>query len=196
MSGTADALKNEDVRRMLEAGLDSFATGDFVSAQKTWKKVFEIDPGNELAMDYIRSTEDEIPPEDKKALSEELLQEAISLLGKNQPETAYELLEIISIDKPDDERVRRFLDTTRGTLLKDYDGEVGDTNKVIRLKKDMREIMKLNLTRESAYIVSIIDGDSTIEELSMLSGIDRFLFMRNVVLLLRNDIIIFVNPRR
>jgi tetratricopeptide (TPR) repeat protein len=196
MSNPEDVLKNEKIMQIFESGLDSFAQGDFVSAQKIWKKVLESDPDNELAMDYIRSIEEEVPFEDKKLISKELLEEAIRLIGKNQFDPAYELLQMIIQDNPEDEKAQKFLDTAKGLLLKDYLSEVGDTGHVVALKKNMEEIMKINLTKESAYIISMIDGNSSIDELLALSGIDRFLFMRNLTMLLRNGIVTFNNPRR
>ncbi len=196
MGSPEDILKNDTILRIFESGLDQFAQGDFVAAQQTWKKVLESDPDNELALDYIRSIEEEVPFEDKKVISKGLLDEAIRLLGKNQPEPAYELLQMIVQDNPDDEKAQKFLDTTKGLLLKDYLSELGDTGAVVQLKKKMEEIMRINLTKESAYIISLIDGNSSIDELLMLSSIDRFLFMRNLTLLLRNGIIRLNNSRR
>ncbi len=196
MNNPEDILKNEKVLHIFESGLDSFAQGDFVAAQKMWKKVLAADPGNELAMDYIRSIEEEVPFEDKKVIYRELLEEAIRLIGKNQFDPAYELLQMIIHENPEDEKAQKFLDTTKGLLLKDYLSEVGDTGSVVKLKKNMEDIMKINLTKESAYIISMIDGNSSIDELLALSGIDRFLFMRNLTMLLRNGIVTFHNPRR
>ncbi len=196
MNNPEDILKNEKILHIFESGLDSFAQGDFVAAQKMWKKVLAADPGNELAMDYIRSIEEEVPFEDKKVIYRELLEEAIRLIGKNQFDPAYELLQMIIHENPEDEKAQKFLDTTKGLLLKDYLSEVGDTGSAVKLKKNMEDIMKINLTKESAYIISMIDGDSSVDELLALSGIDRFLFMRNLTMLLRNGIVTFHNPRR
>ena len=196
MNNPEDILKNEKVLHIFESGLDSFAQGDFVAAQKMWKKVLATDPGNELAMDYIRSIEEEVPFEDKKVIYRELLEEAIRLIGKNQFDPAYEVLQMIIHENPEDEKAQKFLDTTKGLLLKDYLSEVGDTGSVVKLKKNMEDIMKINLTKESAYIISMIDGSSSVDELLALSGIDRFLFMRNLTMLLRNGIVTFHNPRR
>ncbi len=196
MKNPEDVFKNEELLHIFESGLDTFAQGDFVTAQKIWKKALEIDPKNELAIDYIRSLEEEIPFEDKKHAYKELLDEAIGLLGKNQLDPAYELLQMIIINNPDNSKANKFLDTAKGLLLKDYLNEIGDTDAVIELKKNMDEIMKINLTKESAFIVSMIDGNSSVDELFTLSGIDRFIFMRNLVMLLRNDIIRLANLRR
>ena len=196
MNNPEEILKNEKILHIFESGLDSFGQGDFVAAQKMWKKVLETDPGNELAMDYIRSIEEEVPFEDKKVIYRELLEEAIGLIGKNQFDPAYELLQMIMHENPDDEKAQKFLDTTKGLLLKDYLNEVGDTGSAVTMKKSMEEIMKINLTKESAYIISMIDGNSSVDELLALSGIDRFLFMRNLTMLLRNGIITLHNPRR
>ncbi len=196
MNNPEDILKNEKVLQIFESGLDSFAQGDFVAAQKMWKKVLAADPGNELAIDYIRSIEEEVPFEDKKVIYRELLEEAIRLIGKNQFDPAYELLQMIIHENPEDEKAQKFLDTTKGLLLKDYLSEVGDTGSVVKLKINMEDIMKINLTKESAYIISMIDGSSSVDELLALSGIDRFLFMRNLTMLLRNGIVTFHNPRR
>jgi len=189
MKAPEDILKNQKLLAIFESGLDSFAQGDFVAAQKTWKKILEFDPDNELAMDYIRSVEEEIPFENKKAAYTELLDEAIRLIGKNQLEPAYELLQLVLQNNPDNKKAQKFLDTAKGMLLKDYSNEIGDTDTIVKLKKDMSEIMNVNLTKESAFIISMIDGNSSLNELRTLTGIDRFVFMRNMVMLLRNDII-------
>jgi tetratricopeptide (TPR) repeat protein len=196
MNNPEDILKNENILHIFESGLDSFAQGDFVAAQKMWKKVLEFDPNNELAMDYIRSVEEEVPFEDKKVIYKGLLDEAIRLIGKNQFDPAYELLQMILHDNPEDEKAQEFLDTTKGLLLKDYLSEIGDTGYVVKLKMSMDEIMKINLTTDSAYILSMIDGNLSIDELLTLSGIDRFIFMRNLAMLLRNGIVTFNNQRR
>ncbi len=196
MNNPEDILKNENILHIFESGLDSFAQGDFVGAQKMWEKVLAIDPDNELAMDYIRSVEEEIPFEDKKVIYRGLLDEAIRLIGKNECDPAYELLQMILHDNPDDEKAQKFLDTTKGLLLKDYLSEIGDTSYTVTLKMNMEEIMKINLTKESAYMLSMVDGNLSIDELLALSGIDRFIFMRNLAMLLRNGIVTFNNTRR
>lgn len=196
MSNPESVIKNEKILHIFEAGLDSFAQGDFVHAQKLWKEILELDPANELAMDYIHSIEEEVPFEDKKIMYKELLDEAIRLIGKNQCEPAYELLQMVIQNDPQNEKAQKFLDTTKGLLLKDYLIEIGDTSYIVNLKKSLQDIMKLNLTKESAYILSMVDGNLTIEELFTLTGLDRFIFMRNIAMLLRNDIVTFIKPRR
>ncbi|MGB9734827.1 MAG: tetratricopeptide repeat protein [bacterium] len=196
MNNPESIIKNERILHAFEAGLDSFAQGDFVQAEKYWREVLEIDPENELALDYIHALEEEIPFEDKRVVYKELLEEAIRLIGKNQLEPAYELLQMVLQNDPDNERAQKFLDTTKGLLLKDYLAEIGDTDFIVKIKKNMQDIMKINLTRESAYILSMVDGNLSIEELFTLAGIDRFLFMRNLAMLLRNDIVTFVDSRR
>jgi tetratricopeptide (TPR) repeat protein len=196
MNNPETVIKNEKILHIFEAGLDSFAQGDFVQAQKLWKEILELDPGNELAMDYIHSIEEEVSFEDKKIVYKELLDEAIRLIGKNQFEPAYELLQMVIQNDPKNEKAQEFLDTTKGLLLKDYLAEIGDTNYIVKLNKGMEDIMKINLTKESAYILSMIDGNLSVEELLTLSGLDRFNFMRNIAMLLRNDIITFIRPRR
>lgn len=196
MKNPEEIVKNEQMLEIFESGLNNFAQGDFVAAQKTWEKALVIDPGNELALDYIRLLEEELPFEDKKKAYRELLEEAIRLIGKNQIDPAYELLQMIILNDPENSKAHKFLDTVKGLLLKDYLNEIGDTDSVLQLKKDMNDIMNINLTKESAFIVSLIDGNSSIDELLALSGIDRFVFMRNLVMLLRNGIAGLANPRR
>lgn len=196
MNNPESVIKNEKILHIFEAGLDSFAQGDFVQAQKYWKEILEIDPDNELALEYIHAIEEEIPFEDKRVVYKELLDEAIRLIGKNQLEPAYELLQMVLNDDPDNEKAQKFLDTTRGLLLKDYLAEIGDTSYIINLKKSMEDIMKINLTKESAYILSMVDGNLSIEDILTLTGMDKFIFMRNLAMLLRNDIVSFINSRR
>ncbi|MCL4478678.1 MAG: hypothetical protein M1381_06195 [Deltaproteobacteria bacterium] len=189
MKSAEEILKNEEILHLFEHGLDTFAQGDFVGSQRIWKKILERDPGNELAMDYINGTEEEIPFEDKKGSYKELLDEAIRLIGKNEPEPAYELLQMIIIDNPGDEKAKEFFNTTKGILLNNYLNEIGSTRAVPKLKKEMEDIMKINLSKEAAFIVSLIDGSSSIDDLLALSGLETFPFMRNAVMLIRNDII-------
>ncbi len=189
MKSAEEILKNEEILHLFEHGLDTFAQGDFVGSQRIWKKILERDPGNELAMDYINGTEEEIPFEDKKGSYKELLDEAIRLIGKNEPEPAYELLQMIITDNPGDEKAKEFFNTTKGILLNNYLNEIGSTRAVPKLKKEMEDIMKINLSKEAAFIVSLIEGSSSIDDLLALSGLETFPFMRNVAMLIRNDII-------
>ncbi len=189
MKGPEDILKNEEVLHTFEAGLDNFALGNFVAAQKLWEKVLKFDPDNELAIDYIRSMKEEMPFEDKKLANKEMLDEAIRMIGKDQIEPAYELLVMVQRDDPENKKVQKFLDTAKGLLLKDYVSEIGSTDSTVRLKKDMGEIMKMNLTKEAAFILSTVDGSLSVDEMHALSNIDRFVFMRSLVMLLRNNIV-------
>ncbi|MCL4558147.1 MAG: hypothetical protein M1491_05890 [Deltaproteobacteria bacterium] len=189
MKNPEEIMKNEEILHTFESGLDSFAQGNFVAAQKLWEKVLKLDPNNELAMDYIRSMKEELPFEDKRLAYKEMLDEAIRMIGKDQLEPAYELLEMIQKDDPENKKAQKFLDTVKGLLLKDYVSEIGSTDSVVKLKKDMNEIMKMNLTKESAFVLSMIDGNLRVDELHALSNIDRFVFMRNLVMLLRNNIV-------
>ena len=62
----------------------------------------------------------------------------------------------------------------RGRLLKRYRDRMGDLGGIPRLSLGLSDVMKFNLPAHAGFMLSLIDGDTSIGDIVSLSGMDSF----------------------
>ncbi len=196
------------IDKYLEEGLNFYGLGKFKKAIECWNKVLEIDPDNSLAKDYIESAggevseEEESPPERSEEPPpftttppspepdlEAKLRQAKSLFKENKFELAMEMFESILQGEPDNLDVQGYYEMARSQQLKQYKSEVGDLPQIPRVAKTQPEILKLNLDNEEGFILSLIDGRLSYNDVFSLSNMDDFKTYRIICRFLRQGII-------
>ncbi|MGB9735760.1 MAG: hypothetical protein ACP5JP_04075 [bacterium] len=185
-------MNQEEIEKLLQDGLALYGYGKIEQAVAIWKKVLELDPNNTQAIDYIESAGFAVEPKTPLAQSiknNELdthstefvnLNYLRGLLKSRRYELAYEFLEKLSEKQyPFKKQVIGYLAIVKAQLIKLYYNELQDLKGIPRLSVNEQELVRYNLDKTDGYIISMIDGYSTIDEiLQMISSIDRFETMK------------------
>jgi len=195
--------KKFEANKYLEEGLNLYGLGMFAEAIEKWKKVLEIDPDNSAARDYIESAggdaksvphSAELPQQEPPAFAdsdtaESFLREARGLAQSGKYEAALELLEKSLEADPDNMETHSLYEMVKGKQLKNYIKEAGQPGRIPVLLKRPQELLKFNLTKEAGFIISLIDGQVTLDDIVSLSGMDKFSTYSNLVKLKRLGVI-------
>ncbi len=112
--------------------------------------------------------------EQQKLSAEILLQDAREAMGMEDLEGALELLRMSADLDPDRMEVETYVDMVRSQLVKRYRNRVGDPRSVVRLAVAADEVSRFNLSSVAGFLLSQVDGSTTVEQLLTLSGVDSF----------------------
>lgn len=115
--------------------------------------------------------------------------QAKNLFTESQFELAMEMFESILQGEPDNLDVQGYYEMARSQQLKQYKSEVGDLSQIPRVAKAQTEILKLNLDNEEGFILSLIDGRLSYNDVFSLSNMDDFKTYRIICRFLRQGII-------
>jgi tetratricopeptide (TPR) repeat protein len=206
----------ESVMEFLEQGLYYYGLGKVNVAIDMWKKVLELEPENELAREYLSielgmdlltsrdtplklSAREPVKPDEPVELEESAEQEA-PVISPLFIEGQKKLYEGKLIDAA--ENFARAYDETSGQLLywahaelartsmvKRLREEIGSLDKVPELTKPMRELAKMNFTEEEGFMLSLITGDTSFEDVISLSPLTKYKTYKTLFRFLEKGII-------
>lgn len=162
----------DEVGRLLEDGLNYFGVGDVARAVDCWRGVLRLDPDNADARDYLATASgagDTAPP-----AAEALLEDARVLVQQNQLEEALDHCQLAT--QVDSSRLERelYVDLLRARLVARYRDRVGDQDARPQLRLDPASIARYNLSAGAGFLLSRLDGATSVHELVSLSGMDTF----------------------
>jgi tetratricopeptide (TPR) repeat protein len=177
------ADRGDEIGRLMARGLDLYALGQVEEATACWRRVLAIDPSHGEARDYLQAAgaDTEPPPArgaPRAAAPDGLLAEALVLLRAGDVPEALGLLETLARHEPANLEVQAFLDLTRAAALRVFRARVGSGEGVPRLKIPQAEVLKYNLPAAAGFLLSMIDGHSSVDELLAVSGMDPFEALR------------------
>jgi hypothetical protein len=184
----------ENLTSLLQQGLELYGTGDVARAFLLWNEVLELDPGNEEALDYIKDAERR---EKSRGGVEDadrpfLIDEARRLMRAENVESALELL--MSAGVQGDFEAEAMVELLRATLFEHYQAELGDLSKVACLADDAQNDMRSrNLPPSAGFLLSMIDGKTSLGDLVSVAGVDRFDAMRSLYKMLDAGILEWTN---
>ena len=92
-------------------------------------------------------------------------------------------------DEPDNAEAQRYLAACRATLENIYLVHLGTDGAVPRLAVTPEQLRQLNPDRWAAFILSHVDGQSTIEEITDIAGMPRLDALRVLYELLQQGLI-------
>ena len=187
-------MTQQDTESLMREGLDHYAMGDDAKAIACWQRVLEIEPGHAEAHDYLRTATEQEPdeaPEPEVATPEPtpLLATASELLQGGQPGEALEFLETLSAKDPANLAVQGRLDLLRLHLLEEFRRRLCDGIAVPRVRISSEEILKFNLPADAGFLLSSIDGITSVNDLVQVSGLDPFDVLRTCCRMLDAGII-------
>lgn len=178
--------KEERIARLVREGLDHYGFGCVTDAILAWKEVLSLDPENREAQDYIRTADRrkvprEEPSQRVQEVRDEIVVEAHRHIEEGELDTALELLLSVSTSQPFDLELEATIELVRCTLHKQYLEALGDLNNVPQLAADPKELTKFNLSSDAGFLLSMVDGVTSLESLISLSGMDSFHALRTAV---------------
>jgi tetratricopeptide (TPR) repeat protein len=181
----------ERISRLLSEGLDHYGEGRVEEAERIWAEVLFLDPGNEEARDYLESLEtdgDSKRPrkakEPRRAAAQDLADDALKLMRDGHLEAALELLETLARRDAGRLELQGYLEMVRSRLLDRYRERVGGMDVVPSVRVGARELLKFNLPASTGFLLSLVDGKTSVNDLISLSGLDPFETLRMLANLL------------
>ncbi len=179
-----DDEKREAIEQLLAQGLDYYGDDDVANAILTWERVLEIDPENAEANDYIKTADRRSTPRPKKKKKPSpsasgpetgVMAQVRDLLREDRISAAYEM---ISACAPDggvaDLAWEATVDLARSRRYAELRGRFGSLSTVPRLKASDADLRGYNLPPNAGFLVSMVDGMTSLADLISVSGMDAF----------------------
>jgi len=169
----------QKIQRLLREGLDHYGVDEISAAILTWQQVLELDPGNAEAMDYIRAADRRSRPRPEKGgrkagVRGALVKEAQVLMRRDDFASAFDLLAGAAGPETGGIEYQAVLDLARSRLYERYCERVGDLARVPRLCGEPAALTRYNLPPDAGFVLSMIDGQTSLDDLVALSGMDSF----------------------
>jgi len=186
-----------NTERLLREGLNYFGAGEVAEAVRCWEDVLRIDPSHAEALDYLQAAgssgedpdrEPDVGPAQAAApeaagtesdsAAGRLVEEAQARLEAEDLEGALDLFRAAADLEPDRIEVEGYVDAIRSRLLQCYRKRVGERGAVPKLLIQPSEITRHQLPADAGFVLSLVDGETTVEQLISLSGLDAFEALR------------------
>jgi hypothetical protein len=184
----------DQIARLLQEGLNHYGEDRVGQAILAWRGVLTLAPENAEALDYIQSADRRTSPRPEDgdrgvSALQAVVAEARELGARKEYESALELL----LGAADSSLINLELDASielvRSRLLKQYRESVGDLESVPVLGKDPTKLTEFNLPPDVGFILSMVDGATSVTDLISLSGMDVFDVLRTVKGLIDKEIV-------
>jgi tetratricopeptide (TPR) repeat protein len=175
--------KAEKIARLLQDGLDHYGEGRSEEAERCWGEVLFLDPDNRDALDYMDSLKGEadLPTEFGRS---SIADDALRLMREGHLEASLELFETLTRREGDPLEIHGYLEMVRGKLLERYREQVGGLDVVPQVELAGDELMRVNLPATTGFLLSLVDGHTSVNDLISLSGMDAFDTLRTLTGLL------------
>jgi hypothetical protein len=118
-----------------------------------------------------------------------LIEGAMDLYGLNDFEGALQLILKAEAQGQDDSRLKQLREQCEAQLLKLYEARLGDLQQTPRTKVQSSELVWLNLDHRAGFVLSLVDGTVSYDELFALSGMPKLETARLVAQLVRDGVI-------
>lgn len=185
---------NSKTQQLLQQGLDHYGAGEIAEAFRAWREVLKHDPGNAEAVDYLESADRRssrnLPSSERMPdAARGFVFEAQRLLDHDDFEGAFDLLRSGAESQESNLGLEAMLELVRSGLFRQYRARMGDLDSVPTLCKDPGDVTKFNLPADAGFMLSLMDGSTSLADLISLSGMDAFVALRIVQQLLDAEIV-------
>jgi hypothetical protein len=196
--------KEDKIERLMREGLNHYGMGGVAQALRSWREVLRLDPDHAEARDFVATAEEaahaaappprapqapaeievhehaaaEIASGEDHATLDELVSEGQRLVREEELEAGLDLLEVVARRDPLRLEVHGHIENVRSRLVKRYRERMGDLGSVPRLSLGLSDVMKFNLPAHAGFMLSLIDGDTSVGDIVSLSGMDSFEALR------------------
>ena len=165
---------SDEIARLMAEGLEHYGQDRVEQAVACWRAVLRLEPDHGEACDYLRSAGYEPAAQPKQATSQGLLLEAVELCRQGQAEQALELLESLPPVHARDLHVQGYVELIRSHLYDQILEHLDDGKRVPVMKLGPGELMRFNLPANAGFVLSMVDGMTSVNDLVALSGMDPF----------------------
>lgn len=190
----------EHVARLLSEGLDYYGMYETTKAIVVWQEALELDPSNDDARDYISAADRRSVPRDQdvkgpaddgnaESALEAMTKGARELIRQGSYAEALDMLRGSSAGYRFNIEVESTIELVRSRLIKQYRERVGDTTSTPMLRADAAAIKNFNLPSDAGFVLSLVDGTTSVADVISLSGMDDFEAMRILRGLLETGIV-------
>jgi tetratricopeptide (TPR) repeat protein len=171
----------QKIARLMAEGLDHYGLDEIDRAVACWRAVLELAPHHEVARDYLevagfgaRAGEEKAAPAGGAALASQLLREARTLAERGADAEALELLESATREAPGHLESQAALELLRASLYQRQRVRTKGGAGVLRVRLGPHEILRFNLPPNAGFVLSMIDGHTSADELVALTSMDPF----------------------
>jgi tetratricopeptide (TPR) repeat protein len=188
-----DEDKEGRISQLLKEGLRYYGDGRMTQASECWREVLRLEPDHSAAQDYLRSAgrcSDEV--EQTEVAGDEdvsLLADALELFRKGEAQESLEMLETLAREHPGRMDIQGYMELIRSHLFGYYRERVPDASRMLKVAITPQEMMRFNLPADAGFVLSMIDGNTSVNEILTLSGMDPFEAVRVVNKLLEAGIV-------
>jgi hypothetical protein len=176
------AESNEQkIARLMAEGLDHYGQDEIARAVACWRAVLALAPHHEVARDYLEvagfgpeSGAERRAPASGAAQPAQLLREAQALAERGADTEALELLESAARNAPGHLESQAALELLRASLYQRERARTKGGAGVLRVRLGPQEILRFNLPPNAGFVLSMIDGHTSADELAALTAMDPF----------------------
>lgn len=160
------------IAQLMAEGLDHYGQDRVERAVTCWQEVLALNPKHKVARDYLEAAGYSSHGSAEPRRGASSAQEAVEMFRSGRVVEAVELLE--STSGSDALDAQATLDLLRSRLYQQYRADTGGGEGVpgVRMRPD--EILEFNLPANAGFLLSMVDGNTTTDELVTLSGMDPF----------------------
>lgn len=198
------------IQELLERGLYHYGLGEVQKALELWREVLRREPDNETAREYIeietgRPVSAEVEPEEAIPQAEVVEDSEIKSAGGLRPEfmegqrylqrgeIEKASLAFESAHRQDSDNLLYWahVELSRAKLIKDVRERLGDPASAPALKVPLTQLIgQKNFTQEEGFVLSLISGETDLDDIVALSPLPRFHTYRILHLLLQEDLVV------
>jgi len=170
--------KDQKIARLIAEGLDRYGQDDTAGAIARWRHVLELDPKHEAAREYLEvagaGAEPATPRGGVVSRAADYLREGLELIKQGHDAEALELVERATRESPALLEAQATLDLLRAHLHQRARVRTNGGAGVPRVKLGPQEVLRFNLPPNAGFILSMIDGRTSADEIVALSAMDPF----------------------
>jgi hypothetical protein len=177
--------KAEQIAQLLQEGLDHYGEDRISEAILAWREVLSLDAGNAEAQDYMQTADRRKHPRREQSertvrAVDAVVREARELGAREEYEPALDLLTSAAETNLSNLELEASIELMRSRLLKQYRDCIGDLDLVPELSKGPKEITQFNLPPDAGFILSMVDGATSLTDLISITGMDVFDVLRTM----------------
>ena len=171
----------QKIARLMAEGLDHYGNDAIDRAVTCWRAVLELAPHHEVARDYLEvagfgvgADAGKKPQQNAAARAAQMLAEAHEIAARGADAEALELLEGSVREAPGHLESQAALELLRAHLYQRQRVRTKGGAGVLRVKLGPQEILRFNLPPNAGFVLSMIDGHTSADEIAALTAMDPF----------------------
>jgi hypothetical protein len=186
--------KQDEIARLLRAGLDAYGEEDADAAVRAWNSVLALDPGNLDARDYsdsVHAGEDEAKDEASApfdAGEQTLLEETVDRLRQGREVDALAVIQSAAASAELDLEMLAVFELVRARLMPIYRAGFRE-DAIPRAVGDAAQLDALCLPKGARALHAACDGRTPIGTLAAASGLDPFDTLHQLSVLVDTELV-------